>query len=231
MVTSRSRFRAKARLSPAFSGGNLLCMHVLLVHGMGRTPLSMMRLAATLRRSHHDPEQFGYLCALQPVAEIVGRLQVRIEQLADADYVVVGHSLGGLLLRWAVADLPATARRPLRIIMLGTPNHSPRTARRFRNAIWFRLLNGDAGALLGSEERMAAIPLAHVPCTVIAGTAGARGRWGLIGDEANDGLVALSEMRLDDGEEWLTFPVRHPFMMNDPRVRRAVLERCAPLLR
>jgi len=204
-------------------------MRVLLVHGMGRTPVSMMRLAATLRKAHLETELFGYLCARQSVADIVRRLQVRIERMAGEDYVVVGHSLGGLLLRWAIAELPATVKRPRRIIMLGTPNHSPRLARRFHSALWFRLLNGDAGDLLASEERMEAIPVPSVPCTIIAGTGGARGRLGLIGDEENDGLVASSETHLNADEEWIGFPVRHPFMMYNTQVRQAVLERCLAL--
>jgi pimeloyl-ACP methyl ester carboxylesterase len=200
--------------------------HVLLVHGMGRTPLSMWRLAHSLRRAGLTPRLFAYATAWQSVDGILGRLQARLTMLAGGEYVVVGHSLGGLLLRAAIAGLPPDVRRPRRIIMMGTPNHSPRLARRFERSWWYRLMNGDAGDLLAKESRIARIPPPIVPCTVIAGTRGINGRWSPFGPEPNDGMVAVNETRLDGTEEWIALPLRHPFMMNDSRVRALVRERC-----
>jgi pimeloyl-ACP methyl ester carboxylesterase len=199
--------------------------HVLLVHGMGRTPVSMVRLARALRRAGLATRQFAYATAWQSVDAIVGRLERRLTTLSGCDYVVVGHSLGGLLLRAAIAGLAPGALRPRHFIMLGTPNRSPRLARRFQRAWWYRLLNGDAGELLASELRLARIPTPTVPCTVIAGTRGINGRWSPFGDEPNDGLVAVSETRLDGAEEWISVPARHPFIMNDPGVRQLIVDK------
>jgi hypothetical protein len=54
-------------------------MHLLLVHGMGRTPLSMRRLARDLRRAGHDVHQLGYSAALESVAQIARRVRDRLE--------------------------------------------------------------------------------------------------------------------------------------------------------
>jgi pimeloyl-ACP methyl ester carboxylesterase len=202
-------------------------MTVLLVHGMGRTPLSMWRLARFLGRAGFGTELFAYATAWQRVDQIVGRLQRRLTTLARAEYVVVGHSLGGLLLRAAVAGLPPQVRAPRRIIMLGTPNHSPRLARRFEHAWWYRLMNGDAGDLLAHPERLAGIPAVTVPCTVIAGTRGINGRWSPFGNEPNDGLVAVSEAELDGAEELIAVRARHPFIMNDRRARELIRSYCS----
>jgi pimeloyl-ACP methyl ester carboxylesterase len=202
-------------------------MTVLLVHGMGRTPLSMWRLARFLRRAGLGTELFAYATAWQRVDQIVGRLQERLTILARGEYVVVGHSLGGLLLRAAVAGLPPQIRPPQRMIMLGTPNHSPRLARRFEHAWWYRLMNGDAGDFLARAERLAGIPAVAVPCTVIAGTRGINGRWSPFGHEPNDGLVAVSETQLDGADEVITVDARHPFIMNDRRVRELVRHYCS----
>jgi pimeloyl-ACP methyl ester carboxylesterase len=193
---------------------------------MGRTPLSMWRLARALRRTGVATELFGYVAAWQTVEGIVDRMRSRLETMADGDYVVIGHSLGGLLLRAAVAALPPGVRRPQRIILLATPNHSPRLAQRFERAWWYRTLNGDAGAMLADEARITTIPLLDVPCTIIAGTRGVYGRWSPFGNERNDGLVALTETELAGADEWISLPLRHPFIMNDPRVRTLVRERC-----
>ena len=202
-------------------------MTVLLVHGMGRTPVSMWRLSRSLRHAGLRTEMFAYATAWEQVDQIVRRLQERLAALSCAEYVVVGHSLGGLLLRAAVAGLPHDIRAPRRIIMLGTPNRSPRLARRFERAWWYRLMNGDAGDLLAHEERLASLPATTVPCTVIAGTRGINGRWSPFGNEANDGLVAVSETELDGAEESVTVPARHPFIMNDRRVREIIRQHCS----
>ena len=202
-------------------------MTVLLVHGMGRTPISMWRLSRSLRRSGLRTEMFAYATAWQQVDQIVRRLQERLATLARDDYVVVGHSLGGLLLRAAIAGLSRDIRAPRRIIMLGTPNHSPRLARRFERAWWYRLMNGDAGDLLAHEERLASLPATTVRCTVIAGTRGINGRWSPFGNEANDGLVSVSETEMDGAEELITVPARHPFIMNDRRVREIIRTYCS----
>ena len=196
---------------------------VLLVHGMGRTPVSMWRLARALRGAGVATEQFAYATAWESVDGIVRRLQRRLIALAAADYVVVGHSLGGLLLRAAIGSLPDGVHRPGHLIMLGTPNRSPRLARRFEHSWWYRLLNGDAGALLASEARLARIPSPDMPCTIVAGTRGVSGRWSPFGREPNDGLVAMSETQLDGCLERIEVPARHPFLMNDATARRVIL--------
>ena len=201
-------------------------MKVLLVHGMGRTPVSMWRLARALRQAGCATELFGYLAARQSVEEIVDKLRLRLTAMADGEYVVIGHSLGGILLRSAVATLPGEVRRPRRIIMLATPNHSPRLARRFGAMLWYRYMNGDAGQWLTDEERFSEIPPIDVPCTIIAGTRGLNGRWSPFGDEANDGLVAVTETELNAADELITLPVTHAFIMNDAKVRELVMERC-----
>jgi pimeloyl-ACP methyl ester carboxylesterase len=202
-------------------------MRALLVHGMGRTPVSMMTLAHGLRRAGITPSQFGYSAAFESIERILGRLRQRLGAEADGEYVAVGHSLGGLLLRAAIADLAPGLPRPRRLVMIGTPNQSPRLARRFLGAFWFRAINGDAGRLLASPERMATIPTPALAYTIIAGTSGPRGSWSPFGDEVNDGLISVDEARLGGNEEFIELPILHPFMPYDRRVSRLVMERCA----
>lgn len=186
----------------------------------------MSGLGRALRRAGVESALFGYIAALEPMDRIVVRLQERLVAMAGDDLIVIGHSLGGLLLRSAIASMPPGIPRPVRVIMLGTPNHSPRLARRFDRALWFRALNGDAGHLLASEERMNAIATPPVSYTVVAGTSGPRGSWSPFGQEPNDGLVAVSEARMGGDEEFIELPILHPFLTSDRRVLRLVVERC-----
>ena len=203
-------------------------MHVLLIHGLGRTTLSMKRLGRAVRRAGATPVYFGYVAAFETVEHIVERLRQQLVAVAaQGDYAAVCHSLGGLLLRAAIARLPADVRRPQHVVMLGTPHSAPLLAKRFESHWWYRLLNGDAGRMLASTDRMRSIPLPNVPVTLVAGTLGPRAFvWRRFGGEPHDGIVAVSETRIGGDEEFVTLPVRHPWMMNDRRVVTLVIERC-----
>src|SRR6266545_2811176 len=102
-------------------------MHILLLHGMGRTPLSMLGLSRDLSRAGHRTELLGYGAAFETFARIRSRVRRRVEHLAGSGqrYAVVGHSLGGLALR---AALEGVHPQPAQFIMLGTPNRVPRLA-------------------------------------------------------------------------------------------------------
>jgi hypothetical protein len=197
-------------------------MLVLLVHGLGRTPLSLFGLAPTLRRADHHTRFFAYFPTLEPLPRIVRRLTAVLHQLAERGRPVglVGHSLGGLLLRLALPAVPEL--RVHRLVMLGTPNRPPRLATRAWRRLPFRLLTRDCGRFLACPDSIPALPAPTVPYTLIAGTAGPRGRFSPFGDDPNDGVVAVDEVRLRDGDPVHLFPVWHTVMMNDGGVKRAV---------
>jgi pimeloyl-ACP methyl ester carboxylesterase len=197
-------------------------MQLLLVHGLGRTPLSLFGLAAALRRDGHRTRFFGYLPLLESVSRILRRLVSVLRDLSRYKEPVglVGHSLGGLFLRLALAEVPAL--RVHRLVTLGTPASPPRVAR----LVWkrfppFRLFTRGCGRLLISPEAFASLPPLAVPFTIIAGTSGPRGRLSPFGDELNDGLVAVDEARIGVAEPEL-FPVLHTVMMDAGAIRARI---------
>lgn len=186
----------------------------------------MVLLAARLRQAGIQPTLFGYIPALSKFPEIATRLSHRLAELAsDPDYLVIGHSLGGLILRAALANLDPGLPRPRHLFMLATPNQSPRLARRFQRNPLYRLYTGDAGQLLADPVRMLAIPAPEVPYTLVVGTSGSRGRWSPFGEESNDWIVALSEARLSEGDEIVSLPVGHTFLMNHREVAELIIAR------
>lgn len=199
-------------------------MTVLLVHGLGRTPLSLFGLAAALRRAGHATPFFGYSPTLETLPHIVGRLADRLRRLARAGRPVglVGHSLGGLLLRMALPLVPELVVK--RLVMLGTPNRPPRLAGHAIRWWPFRRLARDCGRLLACPETIPALPAPDVPYTLIAGTAGPRGRWSPFGDEPNDGVVAVSEVSIRDDDRPVLVPAWHTLLMNHPAARNVVID-------
>ncbi len=180
-------------------------MRLLLVHGMGRTPLSLARLARYLRREGHHVERVGYVAALESFSRICRRVRHRLEALARRGerYAVIGHSLGGLALRAALGNL---APAPVCLIMLATPNQSPRLARRLQWFWPYRLLTGETGQLLASEKFFLQLPPPPVPYTIIAGNAGPRGRRSPFRDDVNDWLVSVEETKVCPGALKPTIP-------------------------
>lgn len=190
------------------------------MHGLGRTALSCLGLARTLRRCGGAVESFSYAAFVQPYGTILDRLVRRLDRLAaGGDYAVVGHSLGGVLLRDALPRIHGNP--PRHLVMLGTPNHPPRVARLASGFPPFRWLAGDCGARLCDAAFYARLPPPAVPCTVVAGTRGITGRWSPFGAEPNDGLVAVTEARLDGAGTLVTLPVAHTFMMSNAAVQAA----------
>ena len=174
-------------------------MRVLLIHGLARTPLSLLGLARDLRRTGHRPELVAYSGALESYRGIVGRVRRRLEAAA----------LRGV---------------PRHLVMLGTPNRVPRLARRFHRWWPYRLVNGQCGQLLAEPRFFAGLPRPAVPTTVIAGTKSWPRAISLFGGVPNDGVVAVDEARLDPAAELIELRASHTFMMNNRRVRAAIRE-------
>ena len=197
-------------------------MKVLLVHGLGRSSLSMALLAKRLSRSGYRPEFFGYSALAEPQPRIVARLVKRLRHLArdKGEIGLVGHSFGGLLLREACARVPELRVRHL--VMLGTPNQPPRLAARIYRWLPFRLLRGSCGQCLADASWYKRLPSPTSPYTVVAGTIGWRGRMSPFGGERNDGVVAVSETSVNAGEAPIEMPVVHTLMMNSKAVYRLI---------
>jgi pimeloyl-ACP methyl ester carboxylesterase len=199
-------------------------MRVLLIHGLARTPLSLLGLARDLRGAGHQTELLAYSGALESYRRIVARVRRRLEAVAQRrePYAVVGHSLGGLLVRAALDQWPANWPLPRHLVMLGTPHQVPRLAQRFRRWWPYRIVNGQCGQLLAEPSFFAGLPRPAVPTTVIAGTKSWPRALGFFGDVPNDGVVGVDEVGMDAEADLITLPASHTFMMNNRRVRATV---------
>jgi pimeloyl-ACP methyl ester carboxylesterase len=201
-------------------------VQALFVHGMGRSPLSGWPLLWRLKRAGLRPHAFGYAVTASDFSTIADRLVDRMEELArHGHYIVIGHSLGGLLLREAIARLPPNAVKPRHLFLLGSPVQAARLAQGLRHNPIFRTLTRDCGQLLGSGQRMREIKPIGVAVTAVTGIRGAPKPWALFAGEANDGIVSASET----AAEWITdrveLPLVHTLLPSSPRVADAILER------
>ncbi|GGO75468.1 hypothetical protein GCM10011348_00330 [Marinobacterium nitratireducens] len=204
-------------------------MNVLLIHGMGRTPVSMLWLRHRLQADGHRVLLFGYSPTLETLEGVSGRLLRRIGQLeAGAPYALVGHSLGTVIIRNALQRLGD--RPPALCFFLAPPLTASKAARRCSRWWLYRTLTGEMGQLLADEAFMAQLPMPD-PVRIYAGTAGPQHDWLPLGREPNDGVVTLDEARGDVPEAVLEVDAVHTFIMNDAAVIadiRAQLRACQP---
>jgi hypothetical protein len=190
-------------------------MHAILIHGLGRTPASMLLLARRLRAKGISTHLFGYSAAFEGWDACVGRLRGFIAARTHGErFIVVGHSLGCVLTR---AVLPTLAHAPELGVFLAPPSTASSLAIKLSRRWLFRVLTGEMGQLLASPNFMNALPVPDIPLRVYAGTKGPRGRWMPFGDEPNDGVVSVKEVRLGSIPVQL-LPTIHTLIMNSRQV-------------
>lgn len=185
-------------------------MRAILIHGMGRTPLAMLLLAARLKAAGMQPETFGYSAAFETWDSCRGRLLRRIERGADHPCILIGHSLGSVLIRGV---LPRMSTAPVACFFLAPPTCACRAARTLARFRLYRWLTGDMGQLLAQADFMDALPIPVVPTKIYAGTGGPAGRCSPFADGPNDGVLAVEETRIA-GIPLETVPASHTFIMN-----------------
>lgn len=183
-----------------------------------------MLLALALRRDGHESQQFSYFAFAESYEHIRARLVQRLRLLAEHSaepLALIGHSLGGLLLRHAIDEVPTLNVH--RLIMLGTPNRAARRAQRVESWLPFKVFARSSGALLANARAIANIPKPAVPYTIVAGTGGYRWLSKPFAGEPHDGVVAVSETQISDSDEPVLLNVSHTFMMNDRKLQQFVL--------
>lgn len=203
-------------------------MRVFLLHGLARTAASMAVLSHRLKRAGHRPSLFGYQVLTRSIDDVVERFGHRVARVLAADraraatavvpYAIIGHSLGGIVARLACPDLPPGLER---LVLLAPPNRPPAIAAALSGNLLFRAVTGDAGRSLVDPGFFARLEPPEVPTLVVAGTRGPLAAWLPFRGEPNDGIVRVSETRLD-GVPLLEVHGVHTFLMNRRDVFEAV---------
>ncbi|MFH0780443.1 MAG: alpha/beta hydrolase [Pseudomonadota bacterium] len=151
---------------------------------------------------------------------------MRISKLSvDGEYILIGHSLGGILLRSALASLPAGTRPPTRVFLLGSPTKPARLAKILSRNPIFRIVTGDCGRMLASDVRMNSVPPVLVPTTGIFGDRGIPVTFHVFRSEPNDGVVSVSEVSATWIIDAVIVPIVHTFLPASKYVAAIILER------
>lgn len=135
----------------------------------------------------------------------------------------VTHSLGGILLRAAVAYGYLPRERVRRVVMLGPPNAGSEVVDVFRKipvvANVYAAVTGPAGAQLGTTNGLPGqLPPVDFEMGVIAGNRSFNPIFSAILGAENDGKVRVDRTRVEGMREHLVVPVWHPLLVSAPTV-------------
>ncbi|MEJ7933403.1 alpha/beta fold hydrolase [Sphingobium sp. AN558] len=200
---------------------------VVLLHGFGGMPVQMALLGRRLRRTGYAIINPHYSSWHWPVERIVDDLAPRFARFADQVSTIhfVGHSMGGLILRAAIAH-----RRPDnlgRVVTLGTPHGGSELADfLYRLGMHGPFLNR-AGRLLRSARRpgvTAMLGAVDYPLGVIAGNRPlSPSLAGLLLQSPHDGLVSVAATHIEGQTDHLVLPVDHMTMIYSGTVARQII--------
>jgi len=91
---------------------------VLVLHGLGRTSVSMRFLYLRLKTARFDADLMDYPSRAATISELTDMLFEQLPEEGKLNFV--GHSLGGILAKNLMKRLPPERRG--RIVQLGAPN-------------------------------------------------------------------------------------------------------------
>jgi triacylglycerol lipase len=203
---------------------------VILLHGLGRTSRSMQPIARAADAHGYRVVNLGYrsrTAGIQLLAEGVAHEVDTLDRTARLHFVT--HSLGGILLRVAVATGLLRPERVGRVVMLAPPNRGSEVAdlmaSRASLRALFRSVSGPAGSELGTGagDIIARLPAVNFHLGVIAGSRSLNPVFSAVIDGANDGKVGVARAAVDGMHDFLVVPHSHTFLMRAPAVIRQTM--------
>lgn len=208
---------------------------VVLVHGLGRGPHSMSRLAKELTKAGYAVSNVGYASTrgeLVTLADGVFDPVFAQAEPAGETVHVVTHSMGGILLRQYLHDHGVPVQLG-RVVMLGPPNQGSEIVDRWGSWRLFRWINGPAGVRLGTSESAHSAPVelgawpADVELGVIAGNRSWNPVFSAIIAGPDDGKVSVAHTHLAGEKDHVTLAASHTWLM----WRRGVIDQVRAFLR
>ena len=199
---------------------------VILLHGAGRSPRSMERMAKALTQQGYRIRNLGYPSRQLPIKGLAAHIGVQIDRLQldqPTKIHFVTHSLGGIVLRYLLQnDAPPNLGR---VVMLAPPNQGAVLADIFGRLPFFDWILGPVGAQIGTKPDSVPNILgpANFEVGIIAGNRSFNPLFSPLIPGPDDGRVAVESSKLAGMADFLVLPCIHPLIMNYKEVIRQAI--------
>ena len=199
---------------------------VFLLHGMGRTKLSMARLATHLSNEGYNVVNLGYPSTRQSVADSVSQLDTELKrhgEPANGRVHFVTHSLGGIIVRaYLKQQSPANLGR---VVMISPPNQGSEIADKLRNNAFYKWSTGPAGQELGTGDSSTPNQLGPVnfPLGVITGDRSLNPIFSAWIGGPSDGKVSVKRAAVTGMADFLVVNHSHTYIMRSQLVADEVV--------
>lgn len=211
-------------ISPAEGAASAERETVVLLHGLGRTRLSMQKLGDRIEAEGFRVINLAYPSTRATIRESAVHLRDELarQTLPTGQPVhFVTHSLGGIVLRAWLDECPMPNLG--RVVMLSPPNQGSELTDRFMGGplrIAYRLITGPAGQELGTGPDSTPNRLGPVkfPLGVITGDRTLNPFFSSAFPGPNDGKVSVERAKSAGMTDFLVVTHSHSFIMRSSRV-------------
>jgi triacylglycerol lipase len=202
---------------------------VVLLHGLGRTRVSMGTLQEALTRDGYRVINLGYPSRDHPVEALADTLARSLRlccQDEPGPIHFVTHSMGGIVVR-AYRQRHGDPRMG-RVVMLSPPNHGSEVVDRLPDPL-LGMAMGPAALQLGTDTASVprSLPPADFDLGIIVGDGSLNPLFSAWLPGADDGKVSVSSAWLEGADAFLVVPYSHTFIMR----RAEVIEQVVAFLR
>ena len=192
---------------------------VVLLHGLGRTPASMLAMSLAARCRGYRVLNWRYRSTRATIAEHAAKL-ARDPRLRTAPRVhFITHSLGGIVVRHFLATHPLPNLG--RVVMLAPPNRGSEVADRLQRSKLVSHCIVPAREL-GTRGVPASLPAVDFPLAVIAGSRSHIPLFDAWMNHApNDGVVSIESTKVAGMQEFHVLHRTHTLLPWSPDAIRA----------
>lgn len=200
---------------------------IIVLHGLGRTALSMSAIETALTEAGYCVWNRSYPSRSADIewlaATTISDGLAHCESHAAVTVHFVTHSLGGILVRQYLQDHRIDNLG--RIVMLSPPNQGSEIAEALRKQPVFRFATGPAGQQLGTGLESVPLRLAPIPgeIGIITGNTSLDPWFSPLIPGDDDGKVSVERARLAEMRDFLVVSNGHTFIMRDDSVITQIL--------
>ncbi len=199
---------------------------IILLHGLGRSPRSMLKIEYALKKQGYRVLNVGYNAIKGDFEQILNKLLKKIEPWVNPKATVhfVGHSFGGILIRGILAK--KYDWRYGRCVMLGSPNKGTSIASYvISHGLLKHLTPNVTHQLVPDSDLIQNLPEPDIETGIIAGSK----RYNPLipvswfyktatNNAPGDGVVELSNTQCRNMSDFIVLPLHHSFMMWDSQL-------------